>query len=233
MQAEPYERAEERQGYRNGIRRHPLTTRVGTLTLRVTRLRNGRFSTEWFARYQRSEQALLLAMVEMVIQGVSTRKITTITEELCGAKFSQSTVSEVCKNLDPIVEAWNVQNLREHQYPFLLVDAIVLKIREEGRVRPRAAMIATGVNEEGYREILGITLGDSESEASWSEFFSWLKQRDLRGVDVVVSDSHSGLIKALHAQFQGATWQRCQTHFMRNFMDATPMRQIWSRHVYS
>jgi transposase-like protein len=102
------------------------------------------------------------------------------------------------------------------------VDAIVLKIREEERVRPRAAMIATGVNEEGYREILGIMLGDSESEASWSEFFSWLKQRDLRGVDVVVSDSHSGLVKVLHAQFQGATWQRCQTHFMRNFMDATP-----------
>ena len=222
LQAEPYERSEERQGDRNGSRPHPLTTRVGTLTLRVPRLRNGRFSTELFARYQRSEQALLLAMVEMVIQGVSTRKISAITEELCGAEFSKSTVSELCKNLDPIVDAWNGRNLREHPYPFLLVDAIVLKIREEGRVRARAAMIATGVNEEGYREILGIMLGDSESEASWSEFFSWLKQRDLRGVDVVVSDSHSGLVKALHAQFQGATWQRCQTHFMRNFMDASP-----------
>ncbi len=99
---------------------------------------------------------------------------------------------------------------------------MVLKIREDGRVRSRAAMIATGVNDEGYREMLGIMLGDSESESSWSEFFSWLKSRDLRGVDIVVSDSHSGLVKALQAQFQGATWQRCQTHFMRKFLDATP-----------
>jgi transposase-like protein len=222
LQAEPYERSEERQGYRNGSRPHPLTTRIGTITLRVPRLRNGNFSTELFARYQRSEQALLLALVEMVIQGVSTRKITAITEELCGAEFSKSTVSDLCKRLDPIVQAWNGRNLREKRYPFVLVDAIVLKIREDGRVRSRAAMIATGVNEEGYREILGIMLGDSESEASWSEFFSWLKSRDLRGVDIIVSDSHSGLVKALQAQFQGATWQRCQTHFMRNFLDATP-----------
>lgn len=222
LQAEPYERSEERQGYRNGTRPHPLTTRVGTITLRVPRLRNGNFSTELFARYQRSEQALLLALVEMVVNGVSTRKITAITEELCGAEFSKSTVSDLCKRLDPIVHGWNGRNLKDRRYPFVLVDAIVLKIREDGRVRSRAAMIATGVNDEGYREILGIMLGDSESEASWSEFFTWLKSRDLRGVDIVVSDSHSGLVKALQAQFQGATWQRCQTHFMRNFLDATP-----------
>ncbi len=222
LQAEPYERCEERQGYRNGSRPHPLTTRVGTLTLRVPRLRNGNFSTELFSWYQRSEQALLLALVEMVINGVSTRKITAITEELCGAEFSKFTVSDLCKRLDPIVHAWNWRNLRKKRYPFVLVDAIVLKIREDGRVRSRAAMIATGVNEEEYCEILGIMLGDCESEASWSEFFSWLKSRDLRGTDIVVSDSHSGLVKALKAQFQGATWQRCQTHFMRNFLDATP-----------
>jgi len=222
LQAEPYERSEDRQGYRNGTRPHPLTTRVGTLTLRIPRLRNGSFSTELFARYQRSEQALLLTLVEMVINGVSTRKITAITEELCGAEFSKSTVSELCKRLDPIVQAWNERNLRDTRYPFVLVDAIVLKIREDGRVRSRAAMIATGVNEAGYREILGVMLGDSESEASWTEFFSWLKGRDLRGVDIVVSDSHGGLVKALRTQFQGATWQRCQTHFMRNFLDATP-----------
>jgi len=226
LKAEPYERCEDRQGYRNGTRPHPLTTRVGTLTLRVPRLRNGNFSPELFARYQRSEQALLLALVEMVINGVSTRKIAAITEELCGAEFSKSTVSELCKRLDPIVEAWNGRSLREKRYPFVLVDAIVLKIREDGRVRSRAAMIATGVNEEGYREILGVMLGDSESEASWTEFFSWLKSRDLRGVDIVVSDSHGGLVKALRAQFQGATGQRCQTHFMRNFLDATP------KHLY-
>ncbi len=185
-------------------------------------LRNGNFSTELFARYQRSELALVLALVEMVIQGVFTRKVTAITEELCGAEFSKSTVSELCKRLDPIVEGWNTRNLRESRYLFVRVDAIVLKIREDGRVRSRATMIAMGVKEEGYREILGIMLGDSESEASWSAFFLWLKGRDLRGTDIVVSDSHSGLVKALKAQFQGCTWQRCQTHFMRNFLDATP-----------
>lgn len=222
LKAAPYERTEERQGYRNGTLPHTLTTRVGTLTLRVPRLRNGQFSTDLFMRYQRSEQALVLALMEMVVNGVSTRKVAKITEELCGTEFSKSTVSDLCTRLDPIVHAWNNRNLREHTYPFLIVDAMVLKIREEGRVRSRSVMIATGINEEGYREILGLMLGDSESEASWTEFFSWLKSRDLRGVDIVVSDSHSGLVNAVKAQFQGCTWQRCQTHFMRNLLDATP-----------
>lgn len=222
LKAAPYERTEERQGYRNGTLPHTLTTRVGTLTLRVPRLRNGQFSTDLFMRYQRSEQALVLALMEMVVNGVSTRKVAKITEELCGTEFSKSTVSDLCKRLDPIVHAWNNRNLREHTYPFLIVDAMVLKIREEGRVRSRSVMIATGINEEGYCEILGLMLGDSESEASWTEFFSWLKSRDLRGVDIVVSDSHSGLVNAVKAQFQGCTWQRCQTHFMRNLLDATP-----------
>lgn len=158
----------------------------------------------------------------MVIQGVSTRKIAAITEELCGSEFSKSTASDVCRILDQMVRGWNNRHLREKRYPVVLVDALVLKIREDGRVRSRAAMIAIGVNEEGYREILDMMLGDSESETSWAEFFSWLKKRDLRATDVVVSDSHSGLVKALRAQFQGSTWQRCQTHFMSNFLGATP-----------
>lgn len=222
IRALPYERSEERQGYRNGTLPHPLTTRVGRLTLRVPRLRNGQFSTDLFFRYQRSEQALVLALLEMVVNGVSTRKITKITEELCGTQFSKSTVSDLCKRLDPIVQAWNNRSLREQRYPFVLVDALVLKIREEGRVRSRSALIAIGVNEAGYREVLGLMLGDSESEASWTEFFTWLKSRDLRGVDIVVSDSHGGLVRAVASQFQGATWQRCQTHFMRNILDVTP-----------
>jgi transposase-like protein len=222
LKAAPYERTEARQGYRNGTLPRTLTTRVGRLVLRVPRVRNGQFSTELFARYQRSEQALVLALMEMVVNGVSTRKVAKITEELCGTEFSKSTVSELCKRLDPIVHVWNNRSLREHQYPFVFVDALVLRVRENDRVRSRAAMIATGVNEEGYREVLGLMLGDSESEASWREFFSWLKSRDLRGVDIVVSDSHSGLVKALHTEFQGCTWQRCQTHFMRNLLDATP-----------
>lgn len=222
LEAEPYERTSERKGYRNGTYPHQLTTRVGTLTLRVPRFRNGQFSTEMFARYQRSEQALVLTLMEMVVNGVSTRKISQITEELCGTEFSKSTVSDLCKKLDPLVNAWNNRDLRGTHYPFVLVDALILKVREEGRVRSRGVMVAIGINTKGYREILGLMLGDSESEASWSEFFSWLKGRNLRGVDLIVSDNHSGLVKAVRTQFQGVTWQRCQTHFMRNIMDVTP-----------
>lgn len=222
LQAAPYERSEQRQGYRNGTYPHTLTTRVGRLTLRVPRIRGGSFSTDLFLRYQRSEQALVLALLEMVIQGVSTRKIAQITEELCGTEFSKSTVSALCKRLDAVVQAWNGRPLNEHRYPFVLVDALVLKIREDGRVRSRSAMIASGINDEGYREVLGVMLGGSESETGWRAFFSWLKERGLSGVDVVVSDSHSGLVKALLAHFSGCTWQRCQTHFMRNLLDATP-----------
>ena len=222
LQAEPYERTAERKGYRNGSYPHQLTTRVGTITLRVPRFRNGQFSTEMFARYQRSEQALVLTLMEMVVNGVSTRKISQITEELCGSEFSKSTVSDLCKKLDPLVEAWNNRDLRDRHYTFVLVDALVLKIREEGCVRSRSAMIAVGINTEGYREVLGLMLGDSESEASWSEFFSWLKNRNLRGVDLVVSDDHKGLVKAVRHHFQGVSWQRCQTHFMRNILDAAP-----------
>ncbi|MEX1407333.1 IS256 family transposase, partial [Hydrogenibacillus schlegelii] len=154
LMAAPYERTEARRGYRNGTVTRTLTTRVGRLVLRVPRVRNGEFSTELFARYQRSEQAFLLALMEMVVNGVSTRDVAKVTEQLCGTSFSKSTVSDLCKRLDPIVRAWNHRSLVEHRYPFLLVDALVLRIREDGRIRSRAALIAVGVNDEGYREIL-------------------------------------------------------------------------------
>jgi len=219
--AEPYERTEERQGYRNGTYPHQLTTRVGTITLRVPRIRGGKFSTELFARYKRSEQALVLALMEMVVNGVSTRKVAQITEELCGTEFSKSTVSELCKRLDPIVTAWNNRPL-DNPFPFVIVDALVLKVREDGRVRSRGVLVGIGVNTDGYREVLGLMLRDSESEVSWSEFFGWLKSRGLRGVDLIVSDDHGGLVRAIRRHFQGVTWQRCQTHFMRNILDVTP-----------
>lgn len=222
LQAEHYERTEERKGYRNGTYPHTLTTRVGKLTLRVPRFRDGAFSTELFARYQRSEQALVLALMEMVINGVSTRKVTQVTEELCGAEFSKSTVSELCKELDPIIQEWAQRTLTGREYPFLLVDAMYVKVREDGRVRSRGVMIATGINDSGLREILGLKIGDTESEASWGSFFTELKQRGLHGVDVVTSDQHGGLVKAVRTHFQGVTWQRCQTHCMRNILDASP-----------
>jgi putative transposase len=222
LRAEPYERTSERQGYRNGYKPRRLTTRVGRLTLRVPQVREGVFSTELFARYQRSEQALILTLMEMVVNGVSTRKVARITEELCGTAFAKSTVSDLCKGLDPFVAAWNERDLGERRYPFVLVDALVLKVREAGRVRAVSALVAVGVNEAGYREILGLQLGGSESERSWVGLFTWLKGRGLTGVDLVVSDHHGGLVKAIRLQFQGATWQRCQTHLSANVADATP-----------
>ncbi|AER65755.1 transposase mutator type (plasmid) [Thermovirga lienii DSM 17291] len=222
LRAKPYERTEERQGYRNGYRDKLLKSRVGELTLMVPRLRSGHFSTELFERYQRSEQALLLAMVEMVVNGVSTRKVRAVVDELCGTEFSKSTVSSLCKRLDDIVKEWNERDLSSQEYPFLLVDAIVIRVRKGGRVRLSSVLLATGINREGYREILGLMLGDSESEAAWSEFFGRLKERGLKGVDLVVSDDHKGLINAIETHFQGATWQRCQTHFIRNILDACP-----------
>lgn len=220
----PYERTDSRCGYRNGNRDRPLHTRVGSLTLAVPQFRKGGFSTELFERYQRSEMALMLAMMEMVINGVSTRKVTKITEELCGTQFSKSTVSALCKKLDPLVCEWNERPLGEKCYPFVLMDAIVIKVRKQGRVRSQSIMLSIGINLQGQREILGIKIGDSESYESWTEYLSWLKQRGLRGVDLVVSDHHSGLVKAIQTQFQGAVWQRCQTHFMRNILGATPKR---------
>ncbi len=231
--AERYERSEERQGYRNGVRPRQLTTRVGRLTLRVPQVREGHFSPELVARYQRSEQALVLALMEMVVNGVSTRKVTQITEELCGTSFSKSTVSALCDRLDPLVTAWNERPLGEQEFPFVLADALIVKVREQERVRALAALIAIGINAAGYREILGIQLGDSESEGSWSTFFAWLKRRGLSGVDLVVSDAHTGLIAAVQRHFQSCGWQRCQTHLADDVLEAAPksVRQELHEHL--
>jgi len=221
--AQPYERSDERRTYRNGYRERELHTRVGTLQLFVPRLRNGEFSTELFQRYQRSEQALVLAMMEMVISGVSTRKVTAITEELCGTSFSKSTVSALCMALDPAVRAFRERPL-ENRYPFVTVDAIYTKVRENGRIRSKGLMIAIGINEQGYREVLGFCCADSETEAGWTAFFRELKDRGLSQVEMVVSDSHKGLVQAVKQCFQGAMWQRCQTHFSRNMLDVCPKK---------
>jgi len=221
--ADRYERSDERSGYRNGFRMRSMTTRVGTIELQVPRLRGGNFSTTLFNQYQRSEQALVLAMMEMVVNGVSTRKVSAITEELCGKEFSKSTVSELCKNLEPVVEEFRNRELTCN-YPFVIVDALYTKVRENGRVRSKGLLSAIGVREDGRREILGLSVADSESETSWSEFFLSLKQRGLSGIDLVVSDNHGGLVNAIKKHFQGASWQRCQTHFSRNVLDKTPKR---------
>jgi putative transposase len=221
--AERFERTEERAGYRNGTRLRTLYTRVGPVTLQVPQTRDGSFSTEIFKRYQRSEQAFVLALMEMVVQGVSTRKVTAITEELCGASFSKSTVSALCAGLDARVRAFNERRL-EGNYPFVLVDALFLKSREGDRVVSRAALVVSGIRSDGYREILGVRIGDTESFATWDETFRWLKGRGLQGVMFVVSDSHGGLTQAIARHFQGASWQRCQVHLMRNLLAHAPVK---------
>ena len=219
--ARPYERSAARKAYRNGSRPRTLTTRVGPLVLHVPQLRDGSFSTSLFTRYQRSEQALLLALMEMVLQGVSTRKVATITEELCGTRFARSTVSQLCTTLDARVAAWNDRPLQE-SYPFVLVDALVVKVRRDEAVRATSALIVSGINDEGLREVLGLRLGDSESEGTWTDMFTWLKQRGLHGVELLVSDDHAGLVKAAQRHFQGVLWQRCQVHLGRNVLGRTP-----------
>jgi putative transposase len=218
--AQPYERSTARKAYRNGSRRRTLTTRVGPLVLHVPQVRDGSFSPTLFARYQRSEQALVLALMEMVLQGVSTRKVATITEELCGTRFSRSTVSQLCGALDSRVQAWNERPLGV--YPFVAVDALVIKVRRDDAVRTTSALIVSGVNDQGRRELLGLRLGDSESEGTWTDMFTWLKRRGLHGVEVLVSDDHAGLVKAAQRYFQGVLWQRCQVHLGRNVLGRTP-----------
>src|SRR5919199_4775546 len=157
--AQRYERSIERKAYRNGYRPRTLTTRVGPLGLHVPQVRDGSFSPTLFARYQRSEQAWVLALMEMVLQGVSTRKVATITEELCGTRFSRSTVSQLCTALDARVQAWNKRPLGGQAYPFVLVDALVIKVRRDEAVRTTSALIVSGINEEGTRELLELWLG--------------------------------------------------------------------------
>ncbi len=224
LNAEPYERSEGRAGYRNGYRVRQLYTRVGPVQLQVPQTRDGSFSTEIFKRYQRSEQAFVLALMEMVVNGVSTRKVSNITEELCGVSFSKSMVSSLCVGLDARVRAFNERRLDGERYPFILVDALFFKSREGDRVVSRAALTISGVRSDGYREILGIQIGDTESFSTWDETFCWLKQRGLKGVMYVTSDQHAGLIEAIRKHFQGATWQRCQVHLMRNILGFTSPR---------
>lgn len=213
-----YEHSEERQGYRNGYRTRQLYTRIGTLTLRVPQTRDGSFSTEIFKRYQRHEQAFVLGLMEMYLQGVSTRKVTKITEELCGVSFGKSTVSQLCAHLDARLRAWRSRSLSDKRYPFLVVDALVIDVRRDEAVRATGCLVAYGVSEDGTREPLDLLIADSETQCSWEDLFLQLKHRGLNGVELVVSDNHSGLVAALKRHFQGAQWQRCQVHFMRNIL---------------
>ncbi len=211
-----YERGAGRTGYRNGTKPRTLTTRVGTLQLRVPQDRDGTFSTELFARYQRSEQALVTTLMEMYLQGVSTRNVAAITEELCGTAFSKSQVSALVGRLDPDLAAWRTRPLPAAAYPYLVVDARYEHARVDGRVVSLGVLVVAGVRDDGRREVLAIAEADTESEATYQALFQGLKDRGLRGVELVTSDDHRGLKAAIDRHFQGASWQRCQVHFGRN-----------------
>jgi len=224
LQAETYQRTEERRGYRNGYKPRRLKTRVGKLELLVPQDREGEFQTELFRRYQRSEKALVVSLMEMYIKGVSTRKVTDITEKLCGTSFSKSLVSDLSKQLDEEIAFWR-NRLLEKNYPYLIVDARYEKVRKQGKVVSQGVLIILGVDEDGYREILTVDLAHTETKESWSRVFQDLRKRGLKGVLLVVSDDHEGLRSALDRYFQGVEWQRCQFHFLHNLLDLVPKKE--------
>ena len=221
--AEKGERTDGRLGYRSGYYGRALTTRVGTLELRVPQDRDGRFSTRLFERYQRSEKALVGALAEMYVQGVSTRKVKAITEELCGHAFSASAISEINKTMDAELAAFFSQRL-EQPYPYLILDARYERVREAGVIRSRAVLVALGIDWEGRRNVLGVELANRESATSWKDFLAGLKERGLAGVEFVVSDDHEGLKRAIREVLPAAAWQRCYVHFLRNALDHLPRK---------
>jgi putative transposase len=216
--AAPYERGERRTGHRNGHKPRALRTRVGTLNLLVPQDREGTFSTRLFSRYQRNEKALCLALMEMYMEGVSTRKVTEVTEALCGTSFSKSLVSQLAGRLDSELEGWRSRRLEADAYPYLFVDARYEKVRVDGRVVSQGVLVVSAVREDGFREILAVEVADTESEATYQELFRSLKARGLSGVQLVVSDEHQGLKAAISRHFHGAAHQRCQVHYARNVL---------------
>jgi len=223
LRARKGERTEGRQGYRSGYYRRSLITRVGTIELRVPQDRNGQFRTELFERYQRSEKALVAALAEMYVQGVSTRKVAAITEQLCGHEFSASAISTIVAKLDTQLEQF-AQRALEEDYPYLILDARYERVRENGVVRSRAVLVAIGITWEGRRSVIGVELANRESRVSWSTFLVGLRKRGLRGVEFVVSDNHEGLKAAIREVLTEATWQRCYVHFLRNALEYLPRK---------
>jgi putative transposase len=237
--ARPYERSGTRVGWRNGARDRTLFTRLGKIELRIPRDRNGEFQPGLFARYQRSEQALVMTMAEMYLQGISTRKVSAVVEQLCGTTISASTVSACTKRLDQGLALWRERRLDATPYPYLVVDAHHEKIRREGQVLSTAALWVVGIRDDGHREHLGTWLGSSESEESWKEVFRDLTKRGLGGVVYIVSDEHEGLVSSLRRYFPDAAHQRCQVHYLRNALSKvkTPtleqallngLRNVWA-----
>ena len=225
LKAENYERSTSRTDYRNGTRERELTTKIGTITLEVPRHRNQPFHTVLFEMYKRNEAALITTMVEMVVNGVSTRKVSNVIETLCGKEVSKSTVSEACKMLDEDVKSFKTRLLDYNDFPYLMIDATYFKTRENHRIVSKAMMIAIGITEEGRKEIIGLDVYDDESNETWLDFLIGLKKRGLKNPIMVTSDAHLAIRHAITQVFPGTAWQRCQFHFIRNILDAAPKTQ--------
>ena len=219
--AEPHQRSEERTGYRNGHRERRWDTRLGSLKLQVPKVREGGYVPSFIEHRKRSEQALVSVIQEAVVQGVSTRKIENVLAELGIAGVSAAQVSQLCTTLDEKVRQFRERRLGESRYVW--VDALYEKVREDERVESMAVVIATGVNPQGRREVLGLDVFPTESEESWAQFFKALKERGLSGVHLVISDAHGGLKNAVRKVFR-AEWQRCKVHFYRNVLAQVPRR---------
>ena len=217
-----HERSADRTDYRNGTRERELTTRIGTITLRVPRHRNEPFHTMIFDNYSRSEASLIATMIQMVIAGVSTRKVSKVIETLCGKSYSKSMVSELCKKLDEDIRRFRQQPLDWLDAPFLMVDATYFKAREDHRIVSKAFMVALAIKSDGHREVVSFNVYDTENDYCWKQFLEDLKNRGLRSTALIISDAHRSIRKAIAEVYPDTAWQRCQVHFLRNILNETP-----------
>jgi putative transposase len=236
-----YERGEDRRSQRNGYKSRQLYTRVGTLNLRVPQTRDGEFYPALLERYQRSEKALVLALAEAYIQGVSTRKMRMVTEQLMGREFSSTSISRFSARLDAELDHWRGRSL-DRDFPYVVVDARYEHCRVHERVIDIAVLVAIGIDSDGYRHVLGLDTAWGETGDSWDRFISGLKERGLKGVRLFTSDDHPGIHPAIKKHFPGSVWQRCQFHFTRNAADLVPktkredlrdrLKEAWDQKTY-
>lgn len=224
LKAAPYQHSPERNGHANGFKPKTMRTRVGEITFAIPQVREGGFYPQALERGLRSERALTLALAEMYVQGVSTRKVKAITEQLCGVEVSSSQVSRAAAEMDSELEKWRERPLGE--YPYLFLDAYYEQVREDGQVRHLAVLVAVAVTPSGKREILGVSVSLSEHEAHWRAFLESLKKRGLGGVQLITSDDHAGLRAARLAVFGSIPWQRCQFHLQQNAQAYVPHKDM-------
>lgn len=224
LKLEPYQRSPEREDYANGYKPKTVKTRVGEITFAVPQVREGEFYPKALQKGLRSERALTLTLAEMYVQGVSTRKVAAITEQLCGTSVSSGQVSRATAQLDEGLQAWRQRRLSE--CPYLYLDARYEKVRLDGQVRDAAVLIAVGVTLSGKRIILGLSISCSEQEVHWRSFLSSLIERGLSGVQLIISDAHAGLQAARRAVFGGVPWQRCQFHLQQNAQAYVPRQEL-------